>query len=119
MKYKLLLSIILFLGSIAIAPAQTGNGKFYIGGSTSYNYNSYGSETTLSYASGYTNYYVTKVSTFSLMPEFGFFLSDKLSIGIQGSYSHSSGTETSYYYSYLNTADNYVKSDVYSTSVIG
>ncbi len=118
MKHTLLLSLI-FLFFCGAASAQTGSGKFYIGGSMNYSYNSYGSENTYSYASGYTNYYVTKVSTFTMSPEFGFFLSNKLSIGIQGSYSHGSGTESSYYYSYLNTTDNYVKTDVYSTNVIG
>jgi hypothetical protein len=119
MKHKLLLSIIVSIFFVASASAQTGAGKFYIGGNTSYAYNSYGSETTYSYASGYTNYYVTKVGTFNLSPEFGFFITNKLSIAIQGAYSHSSGTESSYYYSYLNSSDNYVKTDVYNSNFIG
>ncbi|MDB4902280.1 MAG: hypothetical protein JWQ63_1561 [Mucilaginibacter sp.] len=119
MKQKLLFYSLLFFILIGSASAQTNKGEFYIGGSLSYSYNSYGSENTFNYSTGYTNYYTTKVSAFSLSPEFGYFLGKKWSIGFQPTYQHNSGTETSYYYSYTNSANNYVYSNNYNTSVVG
>src|SRR5260221_108644 len=119
MKQKLLLYSLLFFIFLGSASAQTNKGEFYIGGSLSYSYNSYGSEATYNYSTGYTNYYTTKVGAFSLSPEFGHFLSKKWSIGFQPTYQHNSGTETSDYYSYANSANDYAYSNNYSTNVVG
>ena len=119
MLRNILLPGILFIISIATALAQTGQGNFYIGGSFSYDYKSYGSESTISYLSGYTNYYLTKVGTFSISPEIGYFLSDKWSIGIQPTFQRNSGTESSYYYAYSGTAGNNYTTDSYHTNIIG
>jgi len=119
MKLKLLLSPILFIVFIGTASAQTSKGEFYLGGSMSYNYDSYGSTSTYSYLSGYTNYYVTKVAAFNISPEIGYFISNKWSIGIAPTYARNSGTETSYFYSYTSTADNTISSDTYHTNSIG
>jgi hypothetical protein len=119
MKLKLLLSFTLFFIFIGAASAQTGKGAFYIGGSVGYNYSSYGSESTYNYLAGYTDYYLTKVANLNISPEFGFFLGKKWSIGIAPTFARSSGTETSYYYSYTGSADNTVTSDTYHTTTVG
>ena len=62
MKLRLLLSPILFFIFIGAASAQMAPGAFYLGGSVGYNYNSYGSESTITYLQGYTNYYLTKLA---------------------------------------------------------
>jgi hypothetical protein len=119
MRLKLLLSPILFFVFIGAASAQSAPGSFYIGGSLGYNYNSYGSQSTITYLQGYTNYYLTKLANINISPEFGMFLSKKWSIGIQPTYARSSGTETSYYYSYGGASGNYVYSDKYNTTTLG
>src|SRR3978361_1544983 len=119
MKQKLLFYLLLLFIFPGLASAQTNKGEYYIGGNLSYNYNSYGSENTYNYSTGYTNYYTTKVGAVSLSPEFGYFLSKKWSIGFQPTYQHNSGTETSYYYSYTNAAANYIYSNNYNTNVVG
>ncbi|HEY4325326.1 MAG TPA: hypothetical protein VGN20_15110 [Mucilaginibacter sp.] len=119
MKRKLLLCAILFLISFGFSYAQTTEGQFYIGGSLNYSYNSYGSENTFNYTEGYTNYYVTNVASFSINPEFGYFISKKWTISVQPTYQHNSGTETSNYYSYTTPADDYAYSNAYKTNSIG
>jgi hypothetical protein len=119
MKQKLLLLSISFIVGIGAVSAQVGKGQFYVGGGLSYNYNSFGSESTISYSTGYVNYFTTKVADFSISPEFGFFIGSKWSIGIQPTYERSSGTELSYFYSYNNSADNYIKTDTYHSTVFG
>ncbi|RWY53965.1 hypothetical protein [Mucilaginibacter gilvus] len=51
--------------------------------------------------------------------EFGFFLGNKWTIGIQPGYSRLSGTETSYYYSATNPLNNYTYVHKYHTDIIG
>ncbi len=119
MKQKLLLSSVLFIICISTASAQINKGAFYIGGNLSYNYDSFGSTNTYSYPTGYTNYYVTKVSNFSISPEFGYFLSKKWSISIQPTYQRTSGTGTSDFYSYSTPADNFVYVSNYQNNIIG
>jgi len=120
MKQKLLALSILFFACIGIASAQTGHkGEYYLGGSLSYDYSTYGSSNTYNYSDGYTIYTTSKLSSYSIRPEFGFFISDKWSIGIQPVYSRSGGTETSNYYSYTTPASNYVSSDKYHSDVLG
>jgi hypothetical protein len=120
MKQKLLALSILFITCISAASAQTGHkGEYYLGGSLSYDYSTYGSSNTYNYSDGYTIYTTSKISSFSIRPEFGFFLSDKWSIGIQPVYSRSAGTETSNYHSYTTPANNYISSDNYHNDVVG
>jgi len=120
MKQKLPSLLFLFFVCAGTVSAQTGHkGEYYLGGSLSYDYSGYGSSTTYNFDAGYTVYTTTKVSTFSLRPEFGFFISDKWSIGIQPVYSRTGGTETSSYYSYTAASDNYVSSDKYHNDVLG
>ncbi len=119
MKQKLLLLSILFITCISVASAQTQKGEFYLGGSVSYDYNSYGSSNTYNYADGYTIYTTSKISAMSFRPEIGFFISDKWSIGVQAVYSRTGGTETSNYYSYTSTTKNYVSSDKYHNDIVG
>jgi hypothetical protein len=119
MKLKLLLTSILFSFIISAASAQTSDYKFYIGGSMSYNYNSFGTMSTFSYTDGYINYYTTKVGNFNISPEFGFMLNKKWSVGVQPIFSHTSGTESSYYYAYSGTANNTFFSDNYKTNSLG
>ncbi|CAN5245546.1 hypothetical protein BH09BAC6_BH09BAC6_18880 [soil metagenome] len=118
MKQKLLLLIIFLISSIAVM-AQIGKGQHYIGGSLSYNYDSYGSSSTYNFNTGYTIYANKNISTFAINPQVGFFISDKWSIGIQPIYSRTSGTASSSFYSYSTPANNYVSSDNYHTSVLG
>jgi len=119
MKHLLLaFSFFLFIG-LGSASAQTEKGFYYIGGSLSYDFNSYGSSTTYDYAAGYTIYNITNVYSFSISPEFGYFLSKKWSIGIQPTYARTGGTETSNYYSYTTAADNFVSSDKYHNDIFG
>ncbi|MDB5007303.1 MAG: hypothetical protein JWP45_1696 [Mucilaginibacter sp.] len=119
MKQKVLALLILFMAITGIALAQPSKGQFYTGGSLSYSYDTYGSKTTYNYTNGYTDYYLTKVTAFSISPEFGYFISNKLSVSIQPTYQHNSGTESSYFYSYVTSADNNVSSDTYKTNVAG
>src|ERR1700761_573636 len=119
MKLKLLLSSILFLFIISAASAQTNDYKFYIGGSLSYNYNSFGSMTTYSYTDGYINYYTTKVGNLNISPEFGFKLTNHWSVGVQPIFQRTSGTESSYYFAYSGTANNTYYSDNYHTNSLG
>jgi hypothetical protein len=119
MKQKLLLLSILLLAFAGTASAQSHKGEFYLGGSLSYDYNSYGSTNTFNYNEGYTIYTTSKITSFSIRPEFGFFISDKWSIGIQPVYSRTSGTETSNFFSYTTAADDYVSSDPYHNDVVG
>lgn len=119
MKQKLLALSILFFVFISAASAQTGKGAFYLGGSVSYDYSSFGSTSTYNFNNGYTDYTTTKIAALSIRPEIGFFISNKWSIGVQAVYSRTSGTETSKYYSYTNSADNYVSSDKYHDDIAG
>jgi hypothetical protein len=119
MKQLLLFYSILFFICLGSASAQTNKGEYYIGGSLSYNYNSYGSENTYNYTTGYTNYYVTKIAAFSISPEFGYFVNKKWSIGVQPTYQHNSGTETSDFFSYTSAAKDYAYTHNYKTDVIG
>ena len=119
MKLKLLLSPILFFIFIAAASAQTGESKFYIGGSMNYSYNSFGSMNTYSYLDGFINYYTTKVGNLNISPEFGFLLSKKWSIGVQPIYQRTSGTESSYYYAYSGSSNNTYYTDNYHTNSLG
>lgn len=119
MKQKLLLlSLLIFCFSFCTL-AQPGKGQFYLGGSMNYNYNTYGSKTTYNFSTGYTDYFLTNISAFSISPEFGYFLSDEWSVGIQPTYQRNSGTESSYFYSYISPSDNYVSSDNYHTNIAG
>ncbi|ASU35371.1 outer membrane beta-barrel protein [Mucilaginibacter xinganensis] len=119
MKQKLLALSIFIIAGLSAATAQTHKGEYYLGGSLSYDYSSYGSSTTYSFTEGYTIYTTSKISSFSFRPEFGFFISDKWSIGIQPVYSRQAGTETSDYHSYTNTSNNYTSSDKYHNDVLG
>jgi len=119
MKKQLLAFSILLVAFIGSASAQGHKGEYYLGGSVSYDYSSYGSSNTYNYAEGYTIYTASKISNFSLRPEFGFFISDKWSIGIQPVYSRSGGTETSQYFSYTDATGNYTSSDKYHDDVLG
>ncbi|MCR8557077.1 hypothetical protein KXD93_05465 [Mucilaginibacter sp. BJC16-A38] len=119
MKQKLLAFFILLISISTAASAQTTKGTFYLGGSVSYDYSSFGSSSVIDYSEGYTNYVTSKIGNLSIRPEIGFFISDKWSIGVQAVYSRNSGTETSNYFSYTNSADNYVSSDKYHTDVAG
>ena len=119
MKQKLLAFSFFLFALIGSAAAQGHKGQYYLGGSLAYDYSSYGSSSTVNFADGYTNYTTSKISNFSFRPEFGFFISDKWSIGIQPVYSRNGGTETSDFHSYTNAADNFVSSDKYHTDVVG
>lgn len=119
MKQKLLALFTLFISISMAASAQTTKGTFYLGGSVSYDYSSFGSSSIIDYNEGYTNYVITKVGNLSIRPEIGFFISDKWSIGVQAVYSRNSGTETSNYFSYTNAADDYIASDNYHTDILG
>jgi hypothetical protein len=119
MKQKILFLSLLFTCAASLVIAQPKKGKFYLGGSFNYNYNTYGSMTTYNFSSGYTHYFLTNVSAFSINPEFGYFLSNKWSIGIQPTYQRNSGTETSYFYSYTNSANNYISTDNYHSNIAG
>jgi len=79
--------------------AQTGFGQKYLGGSFFLNYDQDGTHSTTYFESGYTQYNNSNVLSFSISPEFGFFLNDNLTIGIMPSYSRFSGTERSDFYS--------------------
>ncbi|WP_428330740.1 hypothetical protein [Mucilaginibacter sp.] len=119
MKQKLLLFSILFTLFIGSAAAQGDKGGYYLGGSLSYNYNSFGSSSTYNYSTGYTIYTTTNIAAFTLSPEFGYFISKKWSIGIQPTYSRNSGTEESDYYSNTAVADDYTSKDNYHSSAVG
>ena len=118
MKQKLLLITIFLISSFAVS-AQVGKGGNYIGGSLSYNYDSYGTSSTYNFNTGYTIYANKKITTFTISPQIGFFIGDKWTIGIQPIYSRTSGTEQSNFYSYTTAANNYVNSNTYHSSVIG
>ena len=116
---KLLLSAITLLFVFSAASAQTGKGHKYLGGSFNFSYDEDGTVQNINYGSGVTQYYNYKITNFNFSPEFGFFLSDKWTIGIQPGYSRVSGTETSNFFSGTNTANNYSYTSKYHTDIIG
>jgi hypothetical protein len=116
---KLLLTAIISIFIFGAASAQTGKGHKYLGGSFNFSYDEDGTVQNFNYDSGLTQYYNYKITKFNFSPEFGFFLSDKWTIGIQPGYSRVSGTETSNFFSTTNTAKNYSFTDKYHTDIIG
>lgn len=119
MKNKLLLYLIFSFVFFGSAIAQVSKGGFYAGGSLNYNYNSFGTSNVYNYATGYTIYTTKDIASLTVSPEFGYFLSNKWSIGIQSIYSRNSGIETSNFYSNISTTNNYSSSDNYHSSSVG
>lgn len=121
MKLRLLLSAFLlpaiFTGN---ALAQAQKGQTFIGGSLGVNYDgNTGGSTYIPYLEGFTQYSISKTTTVQINPEFGYFISDNWSVSLQPTFSHSSGTETSYYTDYTNVNNNYLYSDKYNLNMIG
>ena len=119
MMFKKLLTFLIICCGVTAASAQNNKGDFYLGGSASYSYDSYGTSNNYSFTTGYTVYTNQDVTNFSISPEIGYFISKKWSIGIQPSFSRASGYETSSFYSYTSPADNSVSSDNYHSDIIG
>lgn len=119
MKQTLLAFSLFLLAFIGSASAQGHKGQYYLGGSLTYDYSSFGKTSVITYTNGYTNYTTSKISAFSVRPEFGFFISDKWSIGIQPVYTRTGGTETSDFHSSVNATDNFVSSDKYHNDIVG
>lgn len=120
MKLPLLVLSFFLLAFISSASAQIDKGSHYLGGSLSYNYDGgAGTTTVYTFATGTTNYTISKVSTFQFNPEFGYFLSKKWAIGIQPNYSRSAGTETNAFTSFTDPTTNFTTSDKYHIDVIG
>jgi hypothetical protein len=94
---KHLFTLLFIIAASVAANAQIGKGNYYIGGNLNYNYDGYGYKTTTTFTEGTTNYQNHGIYAFQLNPDFGFFLSDKWSVGIQPGYSRTGGTETSVY----------------------
>lgn len=119
MKQTLLVFFLFLFACIGSVSAQGHKGQYYLGGSLTYDYSSYGSSSVINYSDGYTNYTTSKISAFSIRPEFGFFISDKWSIGIQPVYSRTGGTETSDFHSSADATQNFVSSDTYHNTILG
>lgn len=118
MKRHLLIAL-LTLVTTTLSMAQTGKGHKFIGGSFYYNYDEAGTVSYITYPQGNTQYFRSNLTSFNISPEFGVFLSDKLTLSVQPGFSRVSGTETSYYYSNTNALDNYVYTNDYYTNIIG
>jgi hypothetical protein len=116
MKQLLLITLSLFI--ITTANAQIGKGHKYIGGSLNVNYDENGYSSTVAYPTGTTYYTNNKILNLQVIPEMGWFLSDKWSLGLRPSYSRVSGTESSYYYDVDPTKNNTTVSK-YHTDVVG
>ncbi len=100
---KILLIILLTTMAAGAANAQIGTGRYYVGGSFNYNYDSYGYTNTYTYTEGTTVYKNHGISTLQINPDFGMFLSKNWSVGIQPGYSRTAGTETSTYTALANS----------------
>ncbi|HVW97406.1 MAG TPA: hypothetical protein VHA56_15645 [Mucilaginibacter sp.] len=119
MKQALLAFFFLLIAGLGTSYAQTQKGGFYLGGSFSYDYSSFGSSSTTTFTNGTTYYSTTGINTVSVRPEFGFFISDNWSIGIQPVYSRTGGTETSNFVSSVDQTQNFVSSDKYHNTILG
>jgi hypothetical protein len=118
-KYLLILTIFIFV-AIGSASAQIDKGSHYIGGSLYFNYDGGpGTTTVYNFLTGYTNYTVSKLTTFQISPEFGYFLSKNWTIGLQPNYSRSSGTETNAFTSTTAGIQSYTKISKYHIDVVG
>ncbi|TWR31610.1 hypothetical protein FPZ43_03825 [Mucilaginibacter pallidiroseus] len=115
---KLLLALLSITLAIT-ASAQTGKGQKFVGGSFYLNYDEAGTVSYYNYATGSTTYSQTNVLNLNISPEIGLFLTDKLAVSIQPGYSRVSGTETSAFYSSVNSAQNYVYTRDYHTDYAG
>ena len=103
---KHLFTLLFLITAAGAANAQIGKGHYYIGGNFNYNYDDYGYTNTYTYATGSTIYSNHDISNLQINPDFGFFLSNKWSVGIQPGYSRVAGTETSAYYALNNSGTN-------------
>ncbi|MGZ3750527.1 MAG: hypothetical protein ACXVB0_12840 [Mucilaginibacter sp.] len=120
MKLPFLIFSFFMLAVIGSASAQIDKGSHYMGGSLYFNYDGGpGTTTVYNFPTGFTNYTVSKLSTFQVSPEFGYFLSKKWAIGIQPNYSRSSGTETNVFTSYTDATRDYTSVDTYHIDVVG
>lgn len=120
MKLRILILSLFMLTIIGSASAQVDKGSYYLGGSLYYNYDGGpGTTTVYNFSTGYTAYTVSKLTTFQINPEFGYFLSKKWAIGIQPNYSRSSGTETNVFTSYTDATHDYTAVDTYHIDVVG
>ena len=117
MKKHLLILFFLVTAAFA-ANAQIGKGQKYVGGSLNYNYDGYGYTNNIGFTTGTTVYTNNKITSIQFNPDFGFFMSDKWSVGIQPGYARTSGTETSNYYSNTTPTDNFTKINKYHTDAV-
>ncbi|MEB0263148.1 MULTISPECIES: hypothetical protein [unclassified Mucilaginibacter] len=116
---KLLLTAITSIFIFGAAQAQIGKGHKFIGGSFNFSYDEDGTSQNYNFDSGVTRYSNYKTTNFNISPEFGFFIGDKWTIGIQPGYSRVSGTETSNFYSATTPASNYSYTSKYHTDILG
>ncbi|MFD0765340.1 hypothetical protein ACFQZI_10795 [Mucilaginibacter lutimaris] len=116
---KLLLTAITSVFILGAAQAQVGKGHKFIGGSFNFSYDEDGTVQNFNFDSGVTQYFNYKITNFNISPEFGFFVGNKLAIGIQPGYSRVSGTETSNFYSATTPASNYSYTNKYHTDIVG
>jgi hypothetical protein len=118
-KYLLTLTISIFV-VIGSASAQVDKGSHYIGGSLYFNYDGGPGTTTLyTFNTGITQYTVSKITTFQVNPEFGYFLSKNWAIGLQPNYSRSSGTETNAFTSTTNGVQSFTSTNKYHIDLVG
>src|SRR6478609_8029355 len=113
MKQTLFYLSIVFLFFSSSASAQIGKSNHYVGGSFDLNYDSKGTTTVYTFNSGYNTYTNNKILNLQINPQFGYFMSDKWTIGIQPSYSRLSGTEISNFTSTSSSVASYVYSRNY------
>jgi hypothetical protein len=119
MKQTLFYLSIVFLFFSSSASAQIAKGNHYMGGSFDLNYDSKGTTTVYNFNTGYNTYTNNKILNLQINPQFGYFMSDKWTIGIQPSYSRVSGTEISNFTSTSSSVNSYVYSHNYHTDFIG
>lgn len=119
MKLHLLIASFLIITAINSASAQVDKGNHYIGGSLYFNYDGPGTSTYYTFDTGNTLYSLSKLTTFQINPEFGYFLSKKWAIGIQPNYSRSSGTETNAFISNTEGVQSYTSVNKYHADIIG
>ncbi|CAN5245498.1 hypothetical protein BH09BAC6_BH09BAC6_18870 [soil metagenome] len=118
MKKKLLMIMLALLWALT-ALAQLGKGQHYAGGSLSTTFNEAGVGVIYNSNNGYIVYTTGHVFTFSVSPEIGFFLSDRWAVGIQPSYSRTSGHEVSAYSNFTDFTKDVKTISNYHTDIIG
>lgn len=99
--------------------AQFGKGQHYVGGSLTTTFNEAGTSVIYNSNNGYIVYSTGHIFTFTVSPEVGFFISDKWAVGIQPSYSRTSGREVSAYSNFTDVTKDVKTIDTYHSDIIG